>query len=395
MVAMLGLRPDEEARVHAAAQNADPVVGLTHGFYRYPARFAPAFARTLIEVCTTVGDLVLDPFVGGGTTLVESFVLGRDAVGLDISALAHFISSAKTTLYSPSDLAAVDEWVSEVSAHLRADSSARPSPDDGRLRNLSLPHTWRTRQLLHNALVELCRLPSKKQRLLARCIILRAGQWALDCRREMVSVAIFRQGFRTIGKEMVEAASSFRSHALSSGGSQVPTVRCFHRSATGCEKDRRVRNSGAPQLILTSPPYPGVHVVYHRWQILGRRETAAPFWVADVQDGDGASHYTFGDRRERSLDRYFESAKAAFRSLASVAGPETIMAQMVGFADAKRHLPRYLEMLSGVGFSEVLLSTSPSSDGRVWRTVPNRKWYSDTRGATPASSEVVLFHRLT
>jgi hypothetical protein len=32
-------------------------------------------------------------------------------------------------------------------------------------------------------------------------------------------------------------------------------------------------------------------------------------------------------------------------------------------------------------------------DGRLWRSVPNRRWYNDQRGETPGSEEVALFHR--
>lgn len=34
-------------------------------------------------------------------------------------------------------------------------------------------------------------------------------------------------------------------------------------------------------------------------------------------------------------------------------------------------------------------------DGRLWRTVPNRKWYADQRGSRGAGKEVVLFHKVT
>ena len=64
-----------------AASDATPVAGLTHNFYCYPARFSPQLARAAIEAFTEPGDLVLDPFVGGGTTLVEAMVLGRHAIG--------------------------------------------------------------------------------------------------------------------------------------------------------------------------------------------------------------------------------------------------------------------------------------------------------------------------
>jgi len=34
----------------AAARDQAPVTGLTHNFYRYPARFSPRFVRAAIEV---------------------------------------------------------------------------------------------------------------------------------------------------------------------------------------------------------------------------------------------------------------------------------------------------------------------------------------------------------
>jgi len=68
-----------------------PSQGLTHTFYRYPARFSPEFARTAIQTFTQPGDVVLDPFMGSGTTLVEALVSGRHAIGSDINRLAYFI----------------------------------------------------------------------------------------------------------------------------------------------------------------------------------------------------------------------------------------------------------------------------------------------------------------
>ena len=53
-----------------AARDADPVAGLTHNFYRYPARFSPKLVRAAIHAFTKPGDLVLDPFLGSDTTAV-------------------------------------------------------------------------------------------------------------------------------------------------------------------------------------------------------------------------------------------------------------------------------------------------------------------------------------
>jgi DNA modification methylase len=46
------------------------------------------------------GDLVLDPFVGSGTTAVESMLLGIDFLGIDISPLCVLIAKVKTHAWS-------------------------------------------------------------------------------------------------------------------------------------------------------------------------------------------------------------------------------------------------------------------------------------------------------
>src|SRR6266566_6728067 len=91
---------NDQARLIDAACDTEPVRGLTHGFYKYPARFSPKFARSAIEAFTKPGDLVLDPHVGGGTTLVEAVASGREAIGVDISPLAEFVARVKSTVYS-------------------------------------------------------------------------------------------------------------------------------------------------------------------------------------------------------------------------------------------------------------------------------------------------------
>lgn len=49
----------------------------------HPAKMLPAIARAAIEAYTTVGDLVLDPMCGIGTSLVEAAHLGRRSIGIE------------------------------------------------------------------------------------------------------------------------------------------------------------------------------------------------------------------------------------------------------------------------------------------------------------------------
>ena len=71
------------------------------------------------------------------------------------------------------------------------------------------------------------------------------------------------------------------------------------------------------------------------------------------------------------------------------------MVQMVAFSEPGWQLPKYLSVVEDAGFTEIRVSGFVNSpDGRVWRTVPNRKWYADQMGPLASSKEVVLFHRL-
>ncbi len=74
---------------------------ITHSYHRYPAKFIPQIVDRLIDKYTNTGDLVVDPFGGCGTTLVESKVLGRNSIGVDINPVAVLISQAKITPIEP------------------------------------------------------------------------------------------------------------------------------------------------------------------------------------------------------------------------------------------------------------------------------------------------------
>ena len=73
----------------------------THGYHRYPAKFIPQIVSRLLEKYTKEGDLIVDPFGGCGTTLVESKIMGRCSIGVDINPAAVLITEAKITPILP------------------------------------------------------------------------------------------------------------------------------------------------------------------------------------------------------------------------------------------------------------------------------------------------------
>lgn len=395
--AAITLSEKELCRLVDSIRSAKAVDGLTHRYYRYPARFCPAFARTAIELFSKPGDIILDPFMGGGTTLVEAMAAGRNSIGCDLSTLAVFVVRAKTTLLRSEDSKAIADWASTLTERITLrNPPIRESQwvEGAYQRNISGRCTWQIRKTIELLLAELDSLKSERQKVFARCAILRTGQWALDNQRTIPRASEFRGKFQEFLSEMLVSAADL-ANAVKETGPTIPWALPLHKSAADLEPVQMLACHSAPRLILTSPPYPGVHILYHRWQVQGRRETAAPFWVANCLDGMPSSYYTFGDRQQKGLDSYYENLLRTFTFISRMGNNRTMLIQMVAFSNPVWQLHRYLEVMKAAGLKEVFLPLrGDGDDGRLWRVVPNRKWYAAQKGSTSSCYEVVLFHKM-
>ena len=400
---------DGPSRLHLKWKDADammnaihsqsPVTGLTHNYYKYPARFSPAFAAAAIDVFTDPGDLVVDPFVGGGTTLVEARVSGRLGIGSDISRLATFVASAKTNVFSPKDIEYLGLWCSQLPyrINLGRQSESRQWKEIGYTRNLDCKFTWRVRRAIELALDEVNQIPCPKRQSFARCLVLRTAQWAIDGRKEIPSVESFRTRLRYLANDLLNGAAEYAMRAKradrTTSANYLRRSVCLNTRAEGLADYVKTKKRDCPKLIVTSPPYPGVHILYHRWQVHGGKETPAPFWIANQLDGAGEAYYLMHARRTE-LIRYHQGIATAFSELAKVACRDTVLIQLVAFSDPSEQMPRYLDTLSKCGFRECVLSDHVDSrDGRIWRNVPGRRWHANSKEGLHSGKEVVLIHR--
>lgn len=99
---LVGEKIEYESRYVSAVNYQTSSTQHVHGLHKYKAKFFPRFVRSLIV--SHIQDVphnskqqktILDPFVGSGTTLVESSMLGFQSYGLDIDTLSCEISKAK------------------------------------------------------------------------------------------------------------------------------------------------------------------------------------------------------------------------------------------------------------------------------------------------------------
>jgi SAM-dependent methyltransferase len=370
--------------IRTAALDASPVSGLTHQHYKYPARFSPRFARAAIASFSLQGDLVLDPYMGGGTTVVEAIAADRRAVGCDINSLAVFVAKAKTTPLSEAGVHEVEAWLLGALQYGYRDDPGLVQEYfcKERTKNLHLPRARALKKFIAFCLASCDALESADARVFTRCALLNVTQWALNGRRRPASLEEFRRRLEEKTFEMI------------AGSSALPTPRIqphlVHASAEHLPDSEPFTSGALVDLVVTSPPYPGIHVLYHRWQVDGRRETPAPYWIADCLDGQGSAYYNFGSRKQTGHDDYFEESLRTLRSIRRVMRPGAVMVQMIAFADARHQLPRYLANMDAAGFGEV--RNDAVGMRRIWRQVPRRSWHADLQGRTGGAREVVLIH---
>jgi len=102
-----------------------------HRLHPYKGKFIPQLVEYFLdshtdefkrEACFAPGDIVLDPFCGSGTTLVQANELGLHAVGIDVSLFNTMISNLKLSRVPAVDLVGIAK---EVERKIAGDAQGR------------------------------------------------------------------------------------------------------------------------------------------------------------------------------------------------------------------------------------------------------------------------------
>ena len=114
----------------------------THLLHWYPAKMFYRIPYHILDALEPSRDaIVLDPFCGSGTVVLEAMLRGHQAIGIDVNPLARLISTAKTTCLNRSHVAhSLDKIINQAKRYRSV-----PSEDQ-------LPQFWFTdgpRRALH------------------------------------------------------------------------------------------------------------------------------------------------------------------------------------------------------------------------------------------------------
>src|SRR5215217_7007652 len=72
-----------------------------HRLHPYLGKFVPQLVEIFLNRHFTKDSIILDPFAGSGTTLVECSTFGCASVGVDISAFNALLCRVKTAEHNP------------------------------------------------------------------------------------------------------------------------------------------------------------------------------------------------------------------------------------------------------------------------------------------------------
>lgn len=228
----------------------------THGFHTYPAGLHPDAARDLLAVFP--GEVVLDPFCGGGTVVVEARAAGRRAYGRDLSPVA--VRVARTRAATPDDatLTRFRSTARKITAAARTAPTGRDEvwPSEQVLRGAEdwyAPHVLVELEALRRGVEEADGSVRPLLRTVLSSILVKVSWRKSDtsARRERherpvgTTAVLFHKKARELGRRITALREALPAH----------TPKADIRVGDA----RAIRIKKPVDVVLTSPPYPGTY----------------------------------------------------------------------------------------------------------------------------------------
>jgi hypothetical protein len=367
-----------------------PVNDSSHSIYPYPARLLRQIPRFFLRCAQLVspGDLVLDPFCGSGTVLVEARAANLNGWGIDSNPFARLLTEVKTT---PLGRPAMARGVEEVTRQAKA-SRAEMIPDVVNVDLWFSPIAKTTLGRLQRA-ISRADLPETVRSYLFVCLAVTAEKSSL--RDQRIPVPVRRKDWQAISdaQSAPEIWSRFETASNHIGRcvASVPlnkAIRTIVRGDDASQAHAVFEKSLAdklspPRLIVTSPPYGAAQKYIRSCSLsLGWTNLAKPGELAGLeQNMIGKEHVHQSARSDLTVPsteleqvisrvsssdalraaiyaEYFRSMDQAIRELVSLLAPDGHLVLVAGtntVSGQVLHTHRHLrDMVLSHGLSMVL-----------------------------------------
>lgn len=227
---------------------------LTHDFHPYFAAFPPQLVARLLHYHSKKGDVFLDPFMGGGSSMVEGVVNDRKTIGNDISPFSKFICSVKSTPIKIRD-DEINTLLSNIKKSLSGKKSFTDYTDYDRITNVE--HWFESNNLTELDSIYRCaqKIKNKKFRnfsLLAFSSILRKSSNAKNAEQHLClkqnkklpsPTILFAKKINLMAEQMKIFYRNYHTHNKTT----------LHTEDVRNLSDKIDKNS--VDIVITSPPY--------------------------------------------------------------------------------------------------------------------------------------------
>lgn len=341
--------------------NAHDTTYLTHNFHPFPGKFIPQIPNFFISHMSDVDNVIFDPFCGSGTTLVESKLLGRRSVGVDIHPLGVFMSNVKTTKIAYQELKKIPTLLRRIEKRL--DSfwvkkrryknllAFMERPHESEHFSYMIPEFpnrdhWFQEHILHElAIIKTSIIQDTLEGEFRNFILLAFSSILVSASNQESETR-----YAAIKKEIPpkHVFSLFKNKLLD----MTKRMKEFNKRASDCQAkayhaDCRQLNfleQNSADLIVTSPPYPNTYdyYLYHKLRM---------FWLE--LDWEQAKLNEIGSRlrhssQKENIDTYMNDMVKCFENIGYVLKPNKPFVIVVGDSIIRGELLKGDEIISEI-----------------------------------------------
>jgi hypothetical protein len=337
---------------HCLSVDPSAKLPFTHGFHAYPARMHPETARRAIEAFP--GGLVLDPFMGSGTTALEAVRAGRRFLGLDISRVPLEIAWTRTRVGRPEQSRRVEQAGHTLAnkAFTEAERELQLPPWSQAERDWYDPHTLREivvlKELIDREGDEFLR---RSHTCALSSLLVKLSMQISDS--DVKADAYHRPKPRGATFRWFRERCSELTQALLQLGSDLYKRKVAFLEPEFRREDARTASwpSGSVDLVVTSPPYAGVYD-YSRHQ--ARR------YPLFGEDPAFAEAHELGSRRDAS--RYPQDMEAVLQNLAGALSPQGRILLLIGDGQLVKADVLVKELAAKAGLQVLAIATQKRRD---------------------------------
>lgn len=295
---------------------------MTHNIHPYPAKFIPQIPYNIIRDMSDEGDVVLDPFCGSGTTLVEARLLGRKSIGVDINPIASLVSKVKTRTLSDKKFRLVDEIMDLI---YKKYERRRMVLD---IHNFHNKNHWFEKNVRHEIALILNEVGKIQDRALKEffqvmisAIGITVSNQESDTRyaaknkhiKNGATIGLFGNKTQNSKKRIIEFRKKVRSDT---------SPKIYNANATNLNMIK----TNSVDLVVTSPPYPNVYdyYLYHkqRMNLLGLDHNYA-------KENEIGSRLRYSSLKWK-IDTFYDDMAKCFDEIHRVVKPKKYVVVVIG-----------------------------------------------------------------